>query len=375
MKKQNRTVLCLLFFALSVSLMAQSKVTGKVTDEAGDALIGVNILLEGTSSGTISDLDGAYSITVPSPASVIIFTYTGFEQVAVVVGSQSVIDVKMGEDSQLLDEVVVVGYGSSSKRNLTDNVAKIDSRALENVPISNFQSGLSGRAAGVRVTPNNGKVDAGMNIRVRGTSSISAGTDPLYVIDGIPLINIDESSGTAGPLNPLLSLSPTEIESIEILKDASSAAIYGARGANGVVLITTKTGKKGKPSVSLNMSTGVSSPTNTVEWLNTEQYLEFFREAAANTGESDYIEDLFVSLSGDNAVGAVDTDWNDEVFRQGSQQTVDFSVSGGDGKTSYYFGGAYNDTEGIILGNNLARFSSRVNVSHNFNDRFLAGLN
>jgi len=247
MKKQNRTVLCLLFFALSVSLMAQSKVTGKVTDEAGDALIGVNILLEGTSSGTISDLDGAYSITVPSPASVLIFTYTGFEQVAVVVGSQSVIDVKMGEDSQLLDEVVVVGYGSSSKRNLTDNVAKIDSRALENVPISNFQSGLSGRAAGVRVTPNNGKVDAGMNIRVRGTSSISAGTDPLYVIDGIPLINIDESSGTAGPLNPLLSLSPTEIESIEILKDASSAAIYGARGANGVVLITTKTGKKGNP--------------------------------------------------------------------------------------------------------------------------------
>lgn len=375
MKNVNRTLLCLLCCAFSLTAMAQTKVQGKVTDTDGESLIGVNILVQGTATGTVTDLDGDYTIDVPSSDAILIFTYTGFETQEIKVGTQSIINVALEEGSQLLDEVVVVGYGSSSKRNLTDNVSKIGGDALENIPISNFQTGMSGRAAGVQVTPNNGKVDAGMNIRVRGTASISAGTDPLYVIDGIPLINIDESSGSAGPLNPLLSLSPTEIASIEILKDASSAAIYGARGANGVVLITTKTGQKGRPSVSLNVSTGTSSPTNTVEWLNTEQYLEFFREAAANTGEEAYIEDLFIDLSGDQPVGFYDTDWNDVTFRDGSQQNVDFSISGGDGKTTYYFGGAYNDTKGIIIGNNLDRLSGRINVSHRLSNRFKAGLN
>jgi TonB-linked SusC/RagA family outer membrane protein len=356
--------------------MAQVKIQGTVADQEGEPLIGVNILQKGTATGTVTDLDGSYSISVSSDDAILIFTYTGFETQEIVVGSRRQIDITLDEGSELLDEVVVVGYGSTSKRNLTDNVSQIGVEALENVPISNFQTGMSGRAAGVRVTPTNGKVDAGMNIRVRGTASVSAGTDPLYVIDGIPLINIDESSGSAGPLNPLLSLSPTEIESIEILKDASSAAIYGARGANGVVLITTKSGKGGKPTVSLNVSTGISNPTNTVEFLNTEQYLELFREAAEyQSWGPDYIEGLFEDLSGGTEIGTVDTDWNDVTFRQGTTQNADFSISGGDGKTTYYFGGAYNDTEGIILGNNLERFSGRVNVSRQVNDRFRAGLN
>lgn len=194
----------------------------------------------------------------------------------------------------------MIGYGTTSKRVLTDNVVKLTSDQIEGVPISNFQGALAGKAAGVRVTQINGKVDAGIRIRVRGAASISARADPLYVLDGVPLINQNESNNGA-PMNPLLSLSPSEIESIDILKDASSAAIYGARGANGVVLITTKKGRAGKARFNLNVSRGISEPANLVEWLNTEQYVELFTEAAENglayggwpTNGAAYAEDRF----------------------------------------------------------------------------------
>ncbi|GAB5552701.1 MAG: TonB-dependent receptor [Saprospiraceae bacterium] len=375
MKNLSLTLILFLVSGFTCLLWGQMTVTGTVTDPGGEPLIGVSILISGTTTGVISDLDGKYSLQVPSSDSEIQFTYTGFESYRVQVGNQSIIDVTLQESNELLDEVIVVGYGTSSKRNLTDNVAKIGAKEIENIPVSNFQSTLSGKASGVRVTPNNGKVDAGINIQVRGTSSISAGSQPLYVLDGVPLVNINESSGTAGPLNPLLSLSPTEIESIEILKDASSAAIYGARGANGVVIITTKRGKSGKASINLNVSRGTSSPTNLVDFLNTDQYLELFREAAANEGLEGYIEGLFEDLSGGEPVGTYDTDWNDVAFRDGSQTNVDFSVSGGDKKTTYYFGGSYANTEGILVGNDLDRIGSRINIRHSFNDKFTAGLN
>ncbi|MBK9963044.1 MAG: TonB-dependent receptor plug domain-containing protein, partial [Saprospiraceae bacterium] len=206
-----------------------------------------------------------------------------------------------------------------------------------------------------RINQTNGKVDGGINIRIRGTSSISAGSEPLYVLDGMPLINVNESNNGA-PMNPLLSLSPSEIESIDILKDASSAAIYGARGANGVVLITTKKGKAGNTNVSLNISTGVSSPTHLVEWLNASEYKELFTEAAINSfGEEDGKAEAegafdFLSNGTDWQNGAVDTDWNKIAFRDGSQSDIDLSVSGGDLKTQYYFGGALNKTKGILVG-------------------------
>lgn len=165
-----------------------------------------------------------------------------------------------------IDEVIVVGYGKSTKAKLTDNVAKISSESIKEIPNANFQNAIVGKAAGVRVNQTNGKLESGFNINVRGSASISAGTSPLYVIDGIPMINSDESTNGA-PVNPLVTLSATEIESIEILKDASSAAIYGSRGSNGVILITTKTGKKGKPKLSLNLSQGFSSPTNKVKFF------------------------------------------------------------------------------------------------------------
>lgn len=374
--KKTLTSLCLALFGI-LPLIGQTTINGKIVDNEGTALIGASVLEKGSSSnGTVTDLDGNFTLRVSENAEAIVVSYTGFSSQEFPLNGQTEFNITLEPYAETLNEVIVIGYGTASKRNLTDNVAKLTTEDISDIPISNFQSTMSGKAAGVRVTQINGKVDAGISVRVRGTASVSAGTDPLYVLDGMPLINQNESTNGA-PMNPLLSLSPSEIESIDILKDASSAAIYGARGANGVVLITTKRGKIGKPQVSLNVARGISSPTNLVEWLNAEEYVELFTEAAENVDEVDYITGLFDDLSNgtDWRSGEVDTDWNEVAFRDGFQTDLDFSVSGGDAKTVYYFGGAYNDTKGIILGNDLNRFSGRVNVKHNFNNKFSAGLN
>lgn len=367
----------------SISSYAQRTITGSITDAAGEPLISASVYIKSNPSlGTVTELDGTYSLIVPDDAEILVFRYTGYMTREIAIGTSTTIDVTMEEDTGLLEEVVVIGYGSTSKRNLTDNIAKLSSDDIKNVPVSNFQSALSGKAAGVRVNQINGKVDAGIVMRIRGAASISAGTDPLYVLDGVPLINQNESSNGA-PTNPLLSLSASEIESIDILKDASSAAIYGARAANGVVLITTKRGKAGKATVSVNMSHGVSEPTHLVEWLNTSEYVELFTEAAKNStdlvgwpGEG-YVEARFDRYSNgtDWRNGEINTDWNDVAFRQGSQSNIDLSVSGGDQKTVFYFGGTYTDNQGIIIGNALDRITARANVKHNFNDKLTAGLN
>lgn len=379
MKKLLTTISLMLF---GVILFAQSNITGKVQAESGEPLIGATILELGTTNGTLTDEEGKFSLRVSESSKTLLVSYTGYAPQNITLTGQQNYDITLAESIETLEAVVVIGYGTSSKRNLTDNIAKLSSEDIEGVPISNFQGAMSGKAAGVRVTQINGKVDAGINIRVRGAASISAGNEPLYVLDGVPLINQNESNNGA-PTNPLLSLSPTEIESIDILKDASSAAIYGARGANGVVLITTKRGKIGKAKFSVNLSRGVSEPTNLVQWLNADQYVELFSEAAVNglaTGgwpPDGFVQARFDRYSNntDWANGAIDTDWNDVAFRTGSQSNVDFSVSGGDQKTVYYIGGAFNDTEGIIVGNDLDRISARTNIKHNFNNRVSAGLN
>lgn len=372
----------LVLLLCTVVVIGQTTITGTVTDDSGEPLIGASILEQGTVNGTITDFDGNFSISVSADATKLVVSYTGFTTREVELTGATSYAIILSTADELLEEVIVIGYGTSSKRNLTDNIAKLATSDIEGVPIANFQSTMSGKAAGVRVTQINGKLESGIQIRVRGAASISAGNDPLYVLDGIPLINQDESNNGA-PTNPLLSLSPSEIESIEILKDASSAAIYGARGANGVVLITTKRGQIGKATVSLNISRGTSSPTHLVEWLNAEQYVELLTEAAANGLEyggwpsEGFVEGRFDRYSNgtDWRNGAIDTDWNDVAFRTGSLTNVDMNVSGGDEKTTYYFGGSFNDNKGIILGNNLDRISSRANVKHNFNNKFTAGLN
>jgi len=375
------TSISLMLFLFS-SAYSQVDVTGMVVDDTGESLIGAYVYeKDNEAQGGATDIDGKFSITVSSLNAIIVVSYTGFSTQEIPLEGRSNLDVTL-VSGEVLDEIVVIGYGTSSKRFLTDNVTTLTSSDIEDVPVSNFQSALSGKAAGVRITQTNGKVDAGINIRVRGAASISAGTQPLYVLDGIPLINQNESSNGA-PTNPLLSLNPNEIQSIDILKDASSAAIYGARGANGVVLITTKRGAIGKAKVSLDMSYGTSEAANLVEWLETPDYVELLLEAQDNATRDigwpgpGYVEGRFDVFSNgtDWQNAEINTDWNDITFRTGSEKTVNFSVSGGDQKTIYYFGGGYNDSEGILLGNALDRFNGRANLKHTFNDKFNAGLN
>ena len=355
-----RPTLLFIICMISASAFGQWNLTGRVIDQNSSPVIGASVQEKNNiSNGTITNDDGRFELTVTENAEALVISYIGFttQEVLISKGLKE-IAVSLEESVSILGEVLVIGYGSSSKRNMTDNVAMLSSKDLSNIAVSNFQSTMSGKAAGVRINQTNGKVDAGINVTIRGTSSISAGKEPLYVLDGMPLINVNESNNGA-PMNPLLTLSPSEIESINILKDASSAAIYGARGANGVVLITTKKGMVGKPIISLNMATGISSPTHLQEFLNTAEYKELFTEAAINSfGEVDGTAEIesafdFLSNGTDWRNNEVDTDWNDIIFRDGNQSDVDMSVSGGDLKTQYYFGGTRNTTKGILVGKDL----------------------
>lgn len=368
-----------LFLISSIVLAQEKEISGTVVGENGLPLIGVNILIEGTSRGTQTDFDGNYRI-VASPGDVLVYSFVGFGTQKRTVANQDVINVQMAADNSL-EEVVVVGYGTQSKRKVTDNIASISEDEINNIPIPSLQGALTGKAAGVQITQVNGKVEGGVKMRIRGISSISSSQEPLYVIDGMPLINDDESVSQA-PINPLISLNPNDIASIEILKDASSAAIYGARGTNGVVLITTKSGKAGKTKISLNTSTGWSEPTNTLEWLNAEEYVELFTEASANTYGAD---DLWLIEEGgefdwmanglDWRNGEVDTDWQALALVDGSVQDHTISISGGDEKTTFFISGGYNRTEAIVRGNDLERYSIRTNLDHTVSDRLRVGVN
>lgn len=368
-----------LFFISSIVMAQERQVSGTITDSDGLPLIGVNIIIENTSRGTQSDFDGNYSIKA-NQGEVLVYSFVGFSTVRRTVGTEANINVQLLPDATL-DEVVVVGYGTQSKRKVTDNIASISSEQINNIPVSNMQSSLVGKAAGVQITQINGKVEGGVKMRIRGIASISSSQEPLYVIDGMPLINDDEST-TVAPINPLISLNPNDIESIEILKDASSAAIYGARGTNGVVLITTKSGRAGKTKVSLNTSTGWSRATNKLEWLNAEEYVELFVEASTNsygaedtwlTEEGGYFD--FMANGTDWRNLAVDTDWQDYALVDGAVQDHTVSISGGSDKTLFFLSGGYNRTEAIVRGNDLERYSIRTNIDHNVSDKFKVGFN
>lgn len=357
-------------------------VKGVVTDNNFHLVIGATVAEKGNpSNGVITDLDGKFEISVSKQATALVVSMIGYvTKEAPLTKNPGSIFVTMEESTFSLGEIVVIGYGSTAKRSLTDNVAVIKSDEISNIAVSNFQSTMSGKAAGVQINQTNGKVDAGINIRVRGVASISANSEPLYVLDGMPLINTNESN-SGSPMNPLLSLSASEIESIQILKDASSAAIYGARGANGVILITTKKGSAGKPTISLNMSTGVSKASHLLQFLNAAEYRELYTEAAINgLGETDGLAEIegtfdYLSNGTDWRNGEVDTDWNKLAFRDGKQSDIDLSISGGDAKTQYFFAGGISDIKGILLGNDMRRINARINLKHNFSSKFNAGMN
>lgn len=269
---------------------AQSQISGKVTDINGLPLPGVSVKVKNSNLGTSTGNDGLYSITLPKGFTTLIFSSVGFEDKEIIPSGTTIIDIILTASVKNLNEVVVVGYGTRLKRDVTSSVAKVTSKEFQNLPLPTFEQALQGRASGVYINTGSGKLGQALNIRVRGISSISANQQPFVVIDGVPIVNQAIGSDDE-PDNPLATINPDDIESIEVLKDASSAAIYGSRASNGVLLITTKSGKQGKTHLNVGFYTGWSTPTKKRDFLNAAQYRELFDSAAhyiGSTGEAEF---------------------------------------------------------------------------------------
>ena len=367
-----------LFMALivQISFAQQKTVSGTVSDENGLPLIGVTVIVAGTSSGTTTDFDGNYKINA-NTGDVLNFSYVGYSYQNITVGASNTMNVTLQPDNSL-DEVVVIGYGSTNKQKVNGNIASVTSDDIKEVPVSNFQNTLVGKLAGVQITQVNGKTESGVKIRVRGVATVNGSQEPLYVVDGIPITNIDNNVNDS-PINPLIGINPNDIESIQILKDASASAIYGSRATNGVVLVTTKSGKEGKTRVSFNSSYGWSEATNKREWLNTSEYVELFVEANLNSGftEQQAFDRLnfFTDNEADWRENLVDIDWQDIALVDGSVEDIGVSISGGNAKTKYFISTGYNKTEGIIRGNTLERYNLRTNIDHEISDKLKVGTN
>ena len=374
---KNKAWMCFLLLLIGYNATAftpiqqrEISVSGMVTSKEGEILPGVNVLVKGTNQGTITNFDGKFEIIVPSNKTVLIFSYVGFMTQEVIVGNQITINVQLEPAMGELDEVVIIGYGSQRKSDLTGSVSSISNEELLAVPVTSFEQALQGRASGVQVTQATGVPGGETNIRIRGTSSVNASSEPLYVIDGM-LVNSDGgevSVGARGPrIGALATINPNDIESIEILKDASATAIYGSRGANGVVLITTKKGKQGKGTINFNAYYGVQEVGNKLDLLNANQFAELVNEAAINAGRNP----VYVNP----ATLGEGTDWQEELFRLAPISDYQLSFSGGDEKTSYSLSGGYFVQDGIVIGSDFERFSFRVNLERDINDRLSTGSN
>jgi len=355
-------------------------ITGTVTDaEDGVPMPGVSVYIRDTSIGTVTDLEGEYSLEIPEGAGVLVFSLVGMETQEVMIGDREQIDIVL-ESAQIgLDEVVVVGYGTQIRRDLTGSIGRIDSDELASIPAPSLESALAGQTAGVFVSQASGRLGEAINIRVRGSSSVSASNQPLYVIDGMPVTSETQTSPGNHPTSPLADINPNDIESIEILKDASAAAIYGSRASNGVVLITTKRGKEGDVQFNLNMSSGINQAANLRDWLNAGEYIELMDEALANVADEegmvggrtpDELKDMYVPGWREGH----DSDWQEEALQSGIQNRVSFSANGGTESTRFYAGITYEDQDGIIIGNDMERVSARLNLDQSVGERFNFGM-
>ncbi len=371
----RKLLLLLLFTINSFYLFSQENeiiITGKVTGENGDAIPGVNIFIQNTSTGTISEFNGTYRLAIPEDAQFIVFSYIGFLTIEEPVNNRNVIDIVLTEDTQQLEEIVITGYSSQKKADVIGSISSVDPKVVKDMPITGLDQALQGQVSGVSVTQSSGTPGGGIMVRVRGNSSISSSNRPLYIVDGIPVRDGGLSTRSFGGQsdNALSTINPNDIESIEILKDASAKAIYGSRAANGVVLITTKRGNtNSKTTFELDVQRGIVDPTNTLEVLNAKELLALQREALVNAGE----DPDGAGIPG--VTDAVDTKWQDEVMRQAIVQQYQLSTKGGSEKTSFYLSAAYRDEEGVMLNNDFKRATMVANIDHKATDRLSFGLN
>lgn len=380
---KSKIITCLAMLITGLPLMAQENeitVTGKVTDQTGLPVIGASIIESGTQNGAITDLDGNYTLEVEEGATLTVSSI-GFKDSQITVTSgQTVYNVTLAEDRELLDEVVVVGYGTMKRSDLSGASVSVNEKALKGSIISSLDQSLQGRAAGVTAVTTSGAPGSSSSIRVRGQATINANAEPLYVIDGVIVQGGGNSgadfglgdalgNGRVSTISPLATINPADIVSMEILKDASATAIYGAQGANGVVLITTKRGKAGDAKISYDGMFAVSRQTRRLDMMNLRQYAEFYNDLAAVGEMSDPSE-----VYSDPSILGVGTNWQDAIFRTALQHQHQISVSGGTEKVQYYVSGSYMDQQGTIIGSNFNRFSVRTNLDAQLKEWIKLGL-
>ena len=376
------------------------QIKGNILDTKGESIIGASILEKGTTNGTITDIDGNFSLDVSSRQSILIISYIGYKTQEIA-ANKAYLQITLHEDSEALEEVVVIGYGTQSRAKITGSIAKLEgSKLVGNLAVTSFDQALASKLPGVNIQQATGAPGAGVNIKIRGTSSINFSGHPLIVVDGLPLSNssFDETlqgkstiSGfqSSYAIDPLSSINPSDIASIDVLKDAASTAIYGSRGSNGVIMITTKKGKEGKPAVNFNMYVGAQKLSKKVDVMDAYQlarYTKLSRDEAwvaiggnandpldirtsANTIYPDY---MLPYLEG--KPGLTNTDWQDEIYRTAMQQNYDISVAGGTEKINYYISGNYMNQEGIIINSGIKRYSVRSNLNMNITDKLRLGM-
>jgi len=349
--------LSLMYFQILPAASQELTIRGKVLDESELPLPGANVVVKGTTIGTVTDMDGNFSIEVPDTNSVLVFSYLGYLAKELQPGSQTNLEVRLEPDLSELEEVVVVGYGTQRKIETTGAIASIKSDELVQTPVANVAQGLQGRVAGVQVVQNSSAPGGSVSVRVRGTNSIRGSSEPLYIIDGVQVSN----GGGVNDLSPLSTINPNDIESVEVLKDASSTAIYGARGANGVVIVTTKRGSSGRTVVTYDGYYGVQEAANQIDMLDAAQFAELENEVYNR-----------VVFDNPQAEG-VGTNWQDLIFRSAPIQSHQLSVMGGNQKTQFAISGNYFDQDGILISSDFKRYSLRLNLDHKINDHIKIG--
>ena len=337
-------------------------ITGQITDAKKQPLPGINIVLKGTKKGTVTDADGRFQLSVPDEGAILQVSSVGFIAQEVAVGSRTIIDILLVEDEKSLNQVIVVGYGSQKKADLTGAVSTVTSKDIGRLPVGGFDQALQGKAAGVRITQSTGAPGEGVAVRIRGVGTINDNS-PLFVIDGVPT------------KDPSSLLNPADIESMSVLKDASSASIYGARAANGVIVVTTKRGSTGAPRIAFNSYVGVQQHGRLIPMANTAEYVQVYNEAANTDNALLGDPTLFRKLITDDPSKLADTDWQRAIFQTAPIQNYQLSVSGGTERSHYLISGNYFDQQGIVLNSGYKRYALRTSLDTDIKGKVKVGTN
>lgn len=377
--QHGRLLIAVLFALFAIGMSAQTTVTGTITDSTGEPLIGATVVEKGVAGGAASDFDGNFTLNVKNPNGTLIFSYVGYQSKEVPLKGRTKVDVVLEESAEVLDEVVVVGYGTQRKSDITGSVARISGDQMKQSIVTNADQMLQGKVAGVQVTQNSGAPGGATSIRIRGASSLNSSNEPLYIIDGVPMNNsgneiggFDWAGGSNGQttVNPLAAIAPSDIVSIDVLKDASACAIYGAAGANGVILVTTRRGSAGRTNVTYDGFVAWQQTAKRLDMMNLREYATYqqqlLEEGVLNSNNMDPAF-LDTSLLGKG------TDWQDQIFRTAFMQNHQVGVTGGNEKVVFAMSAGWMKQEGIIIGSDFTRFNTRFNIDANLTPWFKLG--